>query len=130
MLGKWGLHSRLTGYKKGKRKLRTIHEVDVSEGIECGGFHYTLDSSPAAARDVLLKNRFADSWLNDCKIRIDTQWSSERISESLIHEISHVVNNIYMNDQLTEKQITVFAHGLHQVMESLGVRFVVKKEEV
>lgn len=102
-------------------------EINVSGGIECGGFHWPIDGSQEAGRECAKNSRFGESQSDDHLIRIDTQWSPERQSETIIHEILEAVKHIYLDNKLPHRDLTLIANGLHQVMRSLGVQFVVSR---
>ena len=62
------------------------------------------------------------------KIRICKKWENKRrsktdIERTIYHEIIHVIDGIYNNESLTEKETDRFAAGLQQV---LGDNFIVK----
>ena len=50
------------------------------------------------------------------KIRISSNYCIEQQKATLLHEILHGVNSEFMNDVLTEENITTMANGLYTVM--------------
>ena len=105
------------------------HPVDVSGGIEVGGFLWDVDGSRKAGLQVARNSNLAECKMDEGKISIDTNWPPVRVSESFLHEVIHAVSNIYLHSSLKERDVSVLSYGLHQVMESLGVRFVFKTQK-
>jgi hypothetical protein len=64
--------------------------------------------------------------LQFCEILIENQINDVQISKTFIHEIIEAVNRIYCDDNIEHPTIQRLSYGLHQVMESLGVRFGVE----
>ena len=58
------------------------------------------------------------------EVSLEVNATPERFSSCFIHELLHIADTVYLNDQLTEQQVSVLANGLHQALESMGVRFV------
>jgi hypothetical protein len=111
--------------------LMTVSEprrIDISGGISVGGFHYDVDMS-----EVAHKNLHADSDNGQCDcfnhvISIDPDMPPVLISKTFIHEIIEAVDQVYCDSKLDHEKIQQLSYGLHQVFESLGVRFVGKAE--
>ena len=101
-------------------------EIDVSKGIQVGGFHYDIDTSNDAMRRCRSENRIGECSHQEGVIRIDPTFSDVTTSSVFIHEAIEAVKNVYCV-KVEHDDIERLEAGLHQVMESLGVRFVVKK---
>jgi len=62
-------------------------------------------------------------------IRISSDGGPQQISDSFLHEILHAVGVVYAGNEVSELHIGQMAHGLLQVMEQLGIRFVLKVDD-
>ncbi len=102
--------------------------IDITKGIKVGGFDYTVDMSRDGHRRIL-----ANAHVGECDhlnriLSVDCDVSAAYASEAFIHEIIEAVNNVYCSDEIDHAKITQLAYGLHQVMESLNVRFGVAEK--
>lgn len=98
-------------------------KINVTKGIKVGGFDYAVDLSEKAHRDLLADN---DAGQCDCRnlvISIDKEGNEQQISKTFIHEVIEAVNHVYCNGKVEHEKIQELSFGIHQVMESLGVRF-------
>ena len=100
-------------------------EIEVAS-IQVGGFRYSVEAGSDAARDCRRETRYGSCDNVELVIRIDSKWGECRTSETIIHEMLEAVVYIYLNGELKHKDLSLIANGLHQVMESLGVRFTAK----
>lgn len=103
-----------------------MNEVNISKGIQVGGFRYAVDTSEKAHRDLLADH---DAGQCDCRnkvISLDYDESPEQISKTFIHEVIEAVNHVYCNDKVEHEKIQQLSFGIHQVCESLEVRFVAR----
>lgn len=97
--------------------------VDISRGIKVGGFDYTVDLSDKARRDLVADH---DNGQCDClnhTISIVNSLDPVMVSKIFIHEVIEAVNNVYCNDKIEHEKIQPLSFGIHQVCESLGLRF-------
>jgi len=99
-------------------------EVSVSGGIKVGGFDYQVDMSEAAHRDLLADNDSGQCDFRNKVISVDCAESPQQVSKVFIHEIIEAVNHVYCNDKIEHEKIQQLSFGIHQVIESLGLRFV------
>ena len=97
--------------------------IDITRGIEVGGFHFDVDMSDEAHKMLRGELRCGECSHSEKVMRIDSDMSDVRISETFLHEVIEAVNNIYCSDSLNHDQITQLSYGIHQALESLGVRF-------
>ena len=100
-------------------------KVNISGGINVGGFHYVIDASKEAHLDCISQDRYGTTNGFRKLITLDSEVSPEQFNETFIHEILESVCPIY-GVKLEHEQLSSLAYGIHQVMESLGVRFVAK----
>jgi hypothetical protein len=56
-------------------------------------------------------------------ISVDHDLNDVEFSSTFIHEVIEAVNYHYCADNIAHDQISQLEFGLHQVCESLGVRF-------
>ena len=97
--------------------------VDISKGIQVGGFLFEVDLSEKAHRSLVADN---DSGQCDCRnkvIMVDYAECPQQVSKTFIHEVVEAVNHVFCADKIEHERIQQLSFGLHQVMESLGVRF-------
>ncbi len=99
-------------------------EVDISPGIQVGGFHYKVDTSEEAHRMLLADNDSGQCDLRNKVLSIDYAECPEQISKTFIHEVIEAVCCVYCNNKVEHEKIQQLSYGIHQVLESLGVRFV------
>lgn len=100
-----------------------MHEVDVSRGIKVGGFDYRVDASERARRDLAADSDYGQADNRNKVISIDHDECPQQVSKTFIHEVLEVVDYVYCDHKLEHERISQLSFGLHQVMESLGVRF-------
>ena len=101
----------------------TMHTIDISQGIDVGGFHYAVDMSNEAHHLVVANENFGQCDFHRHKISIDNDLTDTHISKTFIHEAIEAVNHVYCDHKIDHQYIQQLSFGLHQVMESLGVRF-------
>jgi len=97
--------------------------IDISKGIEIGGFHFDVNMSDEAHKSLRGNNLSGECDHTLKIIKIDNDMAGVQISETFIHEVIEEINHIFCSDSLNHEQINQLGYGLHQVMESLGVRF-------
>jgi hypothetical protein len=97
--------------------------VDITEGISIGGFWYEVDTSKEAHHIVMGNSNNGECDCFTHVIRLRNDMDEPQTSETFIHEIIEAVNHVYCNDKLEHEKISQLSYGIHQVMESLGVRF-------
>ena len=98
-------------------------KVDVTKGIKVGGFDYKVDMSEEVANRLRADR---DNGQCDCfnkVIEICQDEGEQQVSKTFIHEVIEAVNHVYCNDKLEHEKIQQLSFGIHQVMESLDVRF-------
>lgn len=97
--------------------------IDITRGIEVGGFHFDVDMSDEAHKMLRGNNLSGECDHTQKIIRIDNDMAAVSISETFLHEVVEEINHIYCANSLNHGQIDQLGYGLHQVLESLGVRF-------
>lgn len=107
-----------------------VIKVNICGGIKVGGFDYVIDMSEQAHRNLLSRGNYGECSPRNKTILIDYQGSEQEISETFIHEIVEAINPIYCASSLTHEQITQLSNGLHQVIESLGIRFGIEEDKL
>jgi hypothetical protein len=98
-------------------------KVDIAQGIKVGGFDYSVDMSEQAHRDLVADHDAGQCDCRNHRIQIDKDEDEQQISKTFIHEVIEAVNHVYCNDKLEHEKIQELSFGIHQVMESLGIRF-------
>lgn len=102
------------------------HKIKIPETQKVGGFDILIDTSAEAHQALIAQHRWGDWSLYGKRIRlqVDTEVGGQELSSTFIHEITEAVNTIYCNSRLSEDDITGISNGWHQVLESLGIRFI------
>ncbi len=100
-----------------------MHRIDVSKGIQVGGYPYRIDLSKEAKRMLLANNNMGECDSLNRKISLMYDADEISISETFLHECIEAINHVYCNHNLDHERICQLSFGLHQVFESLGVRF-------
>ena len=106
--------------------MKNMIEVDVSKGIKVGGFTYTVDASKEAYKHLNCANDYGHCDSRNKIIRINKMDTEIEKSETFIHEMMEAIKKIYLTEDLDHWTLSHISVGIHQVMEGLGVRFVVK----
>ena len=101
-------------------------DISVKNGFQCGGFKYRVLFDEDTREEMASRGTYGNSSHSRGNVRIDPSIGVDHISNTFTHEILHVSDNIYLNGVLTEDQVVALANGLHQILESLGVRFVLE----
>jgi hypothetical protein len=99
-------------------------EVKISGGIKVGGFDYSVDTSDKAHRMVQGNNNFGECDLRNHVISLDSDYNAPMLSKTFIHEFLEAVNCTYCDCKVEHERLEQLSYGIHQVMESLGIRFV------
>ena len=97
--------------------------VDITQGIQVGGFHFDVDTSGKAHRMLLADRNCGEVDLLHHVISLDTTLDPEQISKTFLHEAIEAVVCYYCDNKVEHERIEQLSFGLHQVMVSLGVRF-------
>ncbi len=98
-------------------------EVDITKGIKVGGFDFTVDMSDRAHKMLRADSDLGQCDLENHVISVMCDMAPQTTSKVFIHEIIEAVNHIYCNNKIEHEKIQQLSFGLHQVCESLGVRF-------
>ena len=97
--------------------------IDISKGVDVGGFHYIVDVGETAQKELHAESCNGQCNTETSRITLNRYADAEHLSKTFIHELLEAVNHIYCHDNLEHNQITSLGYGIHQAMESLGVRF-------
>ena len=101
-----------------------LTEVDISKGIQVGGFCFQVKKSDRKDKELLLRNHSGECDYVDKCISLYQDMDDIDTSEVFLHETIHAIDLIYNDHRLSEEMVGHLGYGLHQVMESLGIRFV------
>ena len=97
--------------------------IDIQNGIQCGGYKFTIKMDGDTHRLLRSNNNNGECDCNNLTISLDNDMESNMFSKTFIHEIIEAVNYIYCDNKVEHEKIQQLSFGIHQVMESLGVRF-------
>jgi len=93
--------------------------LKVPRRIQVGGHLYQIRFNPAVQDD----DRWGQVNNRTQTIDLDPDRPLSQRRCVLIHEILHIINNVYANQALEEKTIDAISEGLNQVLPQLGVEF-------
>lgn len=100
--------------------------IDITSGIQVGGLHFSVVVDDKAHRRLIADNDAGQCDMRNLTIELDKDALPELMSKTFIHEVVEAVCWVYCNDKIEHEKITQLSFGIHQAMESLGVRFGVK----
>ncbi len=102
-----------------------MYEIEIPESIKVGGCDYTIYIDTPTDRELELDSHIGQHSDLLKRIRIRSSLLPQQFSEVFFHEVLHAVSCVYCAD-LEERQVVGMSNGIHQVLEQLGVRFVMK----
>ena len=102
------------------------HIVKIPKRLKIGGFDYRVRVDKRTSSELEADVKWGSHRPTTREILVGTVSPSQQISATFIHECLHAVDSVYMNASLSESQNNSLSSGLHQILEQLGVRFVVK----
>jgi tRNA U34 2-thiouridine synthase MnmA/TrmU len=100
-----------------------MHNVDISKGIQVGGFRFSVDTSESSRKHLDADRDLGQCDFDNHTIQINNKIDSIHQSKVFIHEVIEAVNQIYCDGEIPHPNIQRLSYGLHQVLEDLGVRF-------
>jgi len=98
------------------------HQVDISNGFEIGGYHIGVKMNDEARKRCQARDVYGSCSLMLEEMLLDASQTSNKLSNTFIHETVHLVSDLFALG-LEEEAVIALGNGMHQVMESLGVRF-------
>jgi len=101
-----------------------MNNISIPKKLQVGGFVYTVKQGPLVNKELERCSDYGNAREQDLEVRIASNVPPQIRSSTFIHEVLHCVDAVYNNHQMTEGQIHSMSHGLLQVFEGLGVRFV------
>ncbi len=104
-----------------------MHEIQIPKTIQVGGFNYDIDTGGHYNEELSRHGHWAEHSAIARNIRLDTTMKPQQASKTFIHEVLHAINMIYSNESLAEEEVQNISQGVFQVMEQLGIRFVLPK---
>jgi len=96
-------------------------EIKIPESIKIGGHTYLINWEPMLHRTEGRQGRIC---FPSQDITLLTELHPDAEMESFIHEVLHGIDNVYLNDHLSEDDISNMSEGLSQVLIEMGIRFV------
>lgn len=99
-------------------------EIPVPALIKIGGIDYSVESN--SQKDMILDDAACNGIHSERmrNISVLSTLRPQEFSRCLIHEVIHGINAVYLHRVLDEQTVDALSHGLLQVLEQLGVRFV------
>ena len=95
--------------------------IKLPAKVKIGGHLYDVVFRPYL---WLEENRQGSHNAHIRRIEIDPAFKSN-LAANIIHEELHAINNVYLNDRLTEDDVTALAEGIYQVFVDFGIRIIV-----
>ena len=100
-------------------------ELPIPGSIKVGGLDYAIECTEDVGKELRANGNWGEhnGWLQ--RIRIRKELCAQAQSQVFLHEIIHAISEVYLNGKLNEDDtIDPLSHGLTQVLEELGVRFI------
>ena len=97
--------------------------IIVPNSIEIGGFTYTILVDKDTDWDLRGDNKYGDCSFVKQEIRVVGNMGSEHFTNTLLHELAHAIDKIYLSESLEEREIDGMTNGYHQVFNQLGIKF-------
>ncbi len=101
--------------------------IDISKGIQVGGYRYRVRVDEEAHNRLEGTHEYGVCCYHSQEILLDSTLKPERISETALHEFLEAVNVVFCAGELEHSKLLQLGYGLHQVLESLGVRLGIEK---
>jgi len=94
-------------------------KVKITSPIQVGGHWYKI------IRDGKIDDfgHLGDINYRTQTITIDPNKPTSQQEESLIHELHHLVNQVYCNGRLEESDVDPLSEGIYQALKQLGIEF-------
>ena len=100
------------------------YEIKIPRKIKVGGIDYKIVTGKDVELDLSGTNLAGQACHTSQLIQLSLNTTPQHLHDTILHEVLHAINTVYNHNNLTEDDVTQIAHGLHQVLESMGVRFV------
>lgn len=100
------------------------HLVKIPKVVKVGGFTYRVEVSGEMDKDLESRSLYGDCSGHRRRIGLWSHQTGQEMSQTFLHECLHTIVSVYCANRLEEDHIRGMAHGLHQILEQLGVRFV------
>ena len=103
-----------------------MKKIEIHEIIKVAGIDYKVRAGDRINLELQASSRRGShsALLREIDIRNDL--GGQDTSCTFIHEVFHAINSVYCNGELREDDVDALSSGFHQVLEQLGVRFVLK----
>lgn len=102
-------------------------EIVIPESIKVGCYEYTIDTSGVLNSQLEADHKRAWCVFVDHTIHISSKLDQQDIMNCFCHEVVHCIDAAYLNQELPENQVAIIGNALHQVLNDMGIRFVLKK---
>ena len=100
-------------------------KVKIPKKVQVGGHTYKVKVGGKVNVELRASNWRGSHSAIEREIEIADDYPEQDISSTFIHECLHSVNVIYCNGELGEGQVEGIGNGIHQILEGIGIRFVV-----
>ncbi len=104
------------------------HEIDISEGIEVGPFHYKVKCGEEIETELDSRQHHGEHCGFQHLLRIGNRGDSQQFDNTFIHECMEAIDCVFFESDLKHHDLTLIAHGFAQIFKSLGVTFVYKEK--
>lgn len=95
-----------------------MHTIKVPQTIQVGGHIYSITHKTILADE----NLHGDANHHTLTIGINPTRPPSQKLEALIHEWLHIIDHIYIPDELPETTIRGLSEGLTQILTGLGIQ--------
>jgi len=107
------------------QKLQALVKIILPAAIKIGGLNYKIEMNEVADRELDARREYGAACSMLKRIRVRSNMDDQQFNLTFLHELVHVIDDVYVGDELSERQIGRIANGLYQVFEQLGISFEV-----
>ncbi len=102
-------------------------EIPLPDMIKVGGFDYEIIFDAEESKRLAGRGNYGEQNHSLKSIWVDDGLDPQQLMSTTLHELIHAIDYVYCCGIMDDKTVSGIAHGLLQVFEQLGIRFVVKK---
>lgn len=92
--------------------------IKVPQEVQVGGHVYVIELDGEDLKD---SHNWGETNFRTLTIKIDKERGLSQRQETLLHELIHVIDEVYMHCRLTEDQVDALGQGLNQIFFDFGI---------
>ena len=99
-------------------------EIKIPKTIKVGGLDYHIRMDKETDVELDARQHYGECATYLKRIRLNSRLDNQQLNVTWYHELVHAVDDVYLGECLDESVIKQMAHGLHQIFDQLGIKFV------